>query len=127
MKRRFIHTPEFDRKWKELIDSDDVLLKLQVMICENSECGDVVPGTHALRKVRLALPGHGKSSSLRVMYVDFAMRSITFLVTLFSKNQKANLTKGERNELGDFVLKLRAQLDLMKEDERKGKRHGRKS
>ena len=56
-------------------------------------------GTGGFRKVRVAREGTGKSSGARVIYIWRNDKFPVFLVTVFPKNQKANLTKAERNAL----------------------------
>jgi hypothetical protein len=38
------------------------------MLARDPECGDVIPGTGGLRKVRIRLAGRGKSGGGRVIY-----------------------------------------------------------
>ena len=68
--REFIETFEFSRKWKESGLSDADLIALQNMIMMNPKIGDVIKGTDGLRKIRFAIPGKGKSGSMRACYVD---------------------------------------------------------
>jgi hypothetical protein len=69
------------------------------MIAENPECGDVMSGTGGFRKVRVPRQGMGKSGGARVVYIWRSDKFPVFLITVFPKNKKANLTKAERNAL----------------------------
>ncbi len=69
------------------------------MIAENPECGDVMSGTGGFRKVRVSRQGMGKSGGARVVYIWRNDKFPAFLITVFPKNKKANLTKAERNSL----------------------------
>jgi hypothetical protein len=69
------------------------------MVAKDPECGEVMAGTGGFRKVRVAREGMGKSGGARVVYIYRNDRFPAFLITVFPKNQKANLTKSERNEL----------------------------
>ena len=52
-----------------------------------------------IRKMRIARPGRGKSSGARVVYL-FAGEDVPgFLLTVFAKNEKANLGTRERTAL----------------------------
>ena len=73
------------------------------MVAENPECGDVMSGTGGFWKVRVPRQGMGKSGGARVVYIWRNDKFPVFLITVFPKNKKANLTKAERN-----VLKKRA-------------------
>ena len=50
---------------------DDDLLELQEFILKNPEAGDIIQGTGGLTIIRFTLPNTGKSSGVRVLYVDF--------------------------------------------------------
>ena len=71
------------------------------------ESGDLIQGTGGLRKIRFALEGRGKSGSVRVIYYFHNESMPLFLLTVFAKNEKDNLTKAERNQLAKAVEKLK--------------------
>ena len=48
---------------------------------------------------------------MRVIYVDFLVYEKLYLLTAYSKNEKDNLTKAERNELKKLVEILEAELN----------------
>ncbi|WP_308421070.1 type II toxin-antitoxin system RelE/ParE family toxin [Novosphingobium endophyticum] len=52
-----------------------------------------------LRKVRIARAGGGKSGGYRTINVFGGVHIPIFLVTVFAKNEKDNLTKAEQAEL----------------------------
>ena len=56
-------------------------------------------GDGRIRKVRVPRQGIGKSGGARVVYFWRKDRFPVFLITVFPKNKKANLTKAERNAL----------------------------
>lgn len=107
MTRQFIHTKEFDSRWCALGLTDDDLAELQRWLCQNPSLGDVMQGTGGVRKVRFALPGKGKSGGIRVVYLDVMVAEKIYLLSVFAKNEKANLTKAERNELESLVKLLK--------------------
>ena len=114
MTREFIHTKEFDERWKSLSLTDDDLSELQSYLCANSDVGDVMQGTGGIRKVRWALPGKGKSGGVRVVYLDIVVAEKIYLLSLFAKNEKANLSKEECNDLKNLVA-------LIKQEAKHGK------
>jgi hypothetical protein len=73
--------------------------EIVAMVAEDPECGDVMPGTGGFRKVRVAREGMGKSGGARVVYIWHNDKFPVFLITVFPKNKKANLSKAERNAL----------------------------
>lgn len=68
-------------------------------------------GTGGLRKIRVAFEGRGKSGSARVCYVDFAVYKRIYLITAYTKNDKDNLTKEERNEIRKLIEMLKNSID----------------
>lgn len=75
-------------------------------IAQNPTAGDVVSGTGSCRKVRWKKPGNGKSRGYRVVTFYGGERVPIFLLTVFGKNDKANLTQGERNALAKLTATL---------------------
>jgi len=63
-------------------------------------------GTGGIRKLRWARSGGGKSSGIRVIYYFHDESMPLYLLTAFGKNEKANLSKEERNLLAKAVKKL---------------------
>ena len=58
-------------------------------------------GTGGIRKLRWSAQGRGKSGGVRVIYYFHNETMPLFLLTVFGKGEKANLTKGVRNDLAD--------------------------
>ena len=56
-------------------------------------------GSAGVRKLRWRRGGQGKSGGVRVIYYFHDDFMPLYLLTLFAKGDKANLTKAERNEL----------------------------
>ncbi len=106
MTREFVMMPEFDKRWKELGLSDADLKTLQEELTVNPVKGDVIQGTGGLRKIRFAFEDRGKGGSVRVCYVDFLVYERIYLITAYSKNEKDNLSKSERNEIRKLVKLL---------------------
>jgi hypothetical protein len=97
-----VETPFFLRKAATLLD-DDERSNLVVFLGTNPEAGSVVPETGGVRKLRWAAPGRGKRGGLGVIYHFHNEAIPLFLLTAYGKNQKANLTKAERNEFRRLI------------------------
>lgn len=69
------------------------------MLAVNPECGEVIAGTGGFRKVRVPRRGMGKRGGARVIYILRNEQFPIFVVSVYAKNEKENLTKAERNEL----------------------------
>lgn len=110
MTREFIILPEFERNWTDQGLGDKELIELQKYLLLHPHAGDMMEGTGGLRKLRFALPNRGKSGSVRVLYVDFLSYSKIYLITVFGKNEKENLTKEEKNEIKIIISQLKSKL-----------------
>ena len=71
------------------------------------KAGDLIQGTGGIRKLRWARDARGKSGGVRVIYYFHSERIPLYLLTVFGKNEKANLTAAERNALAGLVFTLK--------------------
>ena len=110
MKRSFIELPIFKSRWEALGLNEKDLLRLQVELLADPKAGDVMQGTGGVRKMRFAFEHRGKSGGVRVIYVDFEVYEKIYLLTAYTKNEKENLTKKERNEIKQLIEVLEQQL-----------------
>ncbi|MCX7167537.1 MAG: type II toxin-antitoxin system RelE/ParE family toxin [Rhodocyclales bacterium] len=65
--------------------------------------GDLMQATGGVRKLRWARGGKGKSGGVRVICYFHSDRIPLYLLTMFGKGEKDNLSKAERNELAELV------------------------
>jgi hypothetical protein len=86
--------------------TDDERTEAINMIAANPERGDLIPGGGGIRKVRFAIGGKGKSGGVRIVYYFHNERVPTFLLAVFAKNERANLTRAETNMLGNAAKML---------------------
>ena len=63
-------------------------------------------GTGGIRKLRWSAHGKGKSGGVRVIYYYHHDFIPLFVLTVFGKGEKANLSKSERNDLAKFTSLL---------------------
>ena len=57
MRREFIETPSFSKKWFSLGFDDEDLAELQKFLINNPTAGKVMVGTGGLKKIRFAFEG----------------------------------------------------------------------
>lgn len=67
------------------------------MVAGDPRAGVALGG--GVRKARIALPGRGKSGGARVVFLSAGEDVPVFLLTVFAKNEKANLSVKERTAL----------------------------
>ncbi len=107
MNRTFIEVPMFTKKWKELGLSDENLRCLQYILLENPKAGDAIQGTGGLRKIRIPMEYIGKRGSGRVLYVDIEVKETIYFLNVYVKNEKEDLTEGEKAALKAVVRILK--------------------
>ena len=61
------------------------------------DTGDVIHGTGGIRKIRWTMPGRGKRGGSRVVYYWLAKEDHIYLLTLYAKGVKDDLTAAERD------------------------------
>src|SRR5262245_43678028 len=86
--------------------ADDERQAITNLVAANPTIGDIMEGTGGARKFRFAGRGKGKSGGYRIITYYCADDVPVFLLDLFSKGEKINLSKGERNELKGILATL---------------------
>jgi hypothetical protein len=77
-----------------------------------------MPGCGGARKLRVRKPGTGKSGGYRVITYYAGNDVPVFLLTVFGKGEKDNLTKAECNALAGLTKLLKASLTAARGKER---------
>jgi hypothetical protein len=95
-------TSEYLRRAERLM-SDDERRDVLAYLAEHPRAGDLMEGTGGVRKLRWSRGGRGKSGGVRVIYYFHSEAMPLYLLTLFAKNERSNLSKAERNELAELV------------------------
>lgn len=100
-----VELPEFLRRAKAIM-SDAERNALVDFLAATPDAGVSLGG--GLRKLRFARPGGGKSGGYRTIYVFGGTAAPIFLLTIFAKNEKANLSRPEQAELVALSKRLLA-------------------
>lgn len=90
-----IEMPEFIRCAKRLNLSDGERESIIDLIAEDPQTGDEISGTSGMRKVRVPGKGKGKSGGYRVITFFSGSGIPVFLISIYGKGQKANITAAE--------------------------------
>ncbi|QTQ11029.1 type II toxin-antitoxin system RelE/ParE family toxin [Treponema parvum] len=117
MQREFIETPSFTKRWFALGFNDNDLAELQQFLIKNPDAGNIMVGTGGLKKLRFAFKGKGKSGSARVCYVDFAAFEKIYLIHVFSKEEKPNLSDAEKHAVKKIIGVLRTEAAKNRSEE----------
>ncbi|MBV8657761.1 MAG: type II toxin-antitoxin system RelE/ParE family toxin [Burkholderiales bacterium] len=97
-----VELPEY-RKQAERLFTEEERADLLTHLAEHPKAGALIPGTGGVRKLRWGRGSAGKSGGARVIYYYHSERIPLFLLTAYGKNDQANLSKAERNELAQLV------------------------
>lgn len=71
------------------------------------EAHPVVPGTGGVRKARWGRRGKGKRSGVRVIYYYWSPDSEVYLLTVYAKSEKVDMTVEDRRAARFFVEVLK--------------------
>jgi hypothetical protein len=96
----FIEAPAFTRHLSDYLD-DEGCREMQARLVSNPELGDLMLGTGGFRKLRWAdvRRGKGRRGGLRMVYYYFKSEHQIWLMTLYVKNEAADLTAQEKKAL----------------------------
>lgn len=98
-------TEPFQRKIAKLLSGEEKN-DLIAYLSEHPGSGDLIQGTGGLRKLRWARGSKGKSGGVRVIYYYHGEMMPLYLLAVFGKNEKANISSGEKNILSKAVKDL---------------------
>ena len=97
-----VETPSYLKAAEKLFSAEE-REAIVAMVSDDPECGAIIQGTGGFRKVRFRREGMGKRGGSRIVYILHNEEFPIFLVAAYAKNEKANLTKAERNELAKLA------------------------
>lgn len=95
--------PEFIRRSRKIMSEDERAELINFMAADPTAGLSLGGG---LRKVRFARQGEGKSGGYRVVYVFGGGGMPVILLTVFAKNEKANLTREEQAQAVEMARAL---------------------
>lgn len=105
-----IETDAYLSAAKDAKMSDDERKAAVDLIAADPQSGDIMQGTGGVRKARIAGKGKGKSGGYRVVWWFGGGDIPVFMLTVFGKGEKANLSQAERNALRRLTATLRDSL-----------------
>ncbi len=99
-----IETSVFTRQITALMN-DETYAAFQSDLAEHPDMGAVIPGSGGIRKMRIAAKGHGKRGGARVIYYWAVSESQIFMLLVYTKNERENLTQEQLKALRTLVEK----------------------
>lgn len=87
--------------------SDRDYAALQQELADHPDAGRLIEGGAGIRKVRWAAPGSGKRGGFRVIYFWRKTEVQIYLLYLFSKKVRADLTRAQVKQLAEAARALK--------------------
>lgn len=100
-----VEMPEYLGRARGLV-SDAERAAIVDWLAANPTAGDLIVGSGGARKLRWAAKGKGKSGGVRVITYFGGAGIPVFLLSVFGKGDKANLTMAERSQLRTMLSTL---------------------
>lgn len=94
-----VELDRFKRSAKSAGVTEDELLDIITYLALNPSAGTAIPGTGGARKLRFRARGKGKSGGYRVITFFSGRHIPVFLVDIFAKGDKLDLSKQDQNRL----------------------------
>jgi hypothetical protein len=107
----FVEMPLFTGQITGLVGDSDYAL-LQKELLHNPKKGDVIPNSGGLRKIRMRLPGRGKSGGARAIYLHLEERAIIVFFYVYTKAKSENLSAEQLQRLRLAAAIIKAEFKL---------------
>ena len=101
-----VETQAYIAKASRLLGEDE-RADIITQIANHPEAGVLIRGSGGVRKLRHARAGMGKSGGVRVIYFFHNHDFPIFLLTVFAKNERANLSQAEINQMAAVCRQIR--------------------
>lgn len=100
-----VELTSWSKQVKDVFDEDEYDALMQ-FLAWHPEAGDVMPGTGGVRKLRWPAKSQGKRSGARVIYYFRDLNMPVYLLAVYTKGQKTDLTAAERRAMEAFVKEI---------------------
>jgi len=105
----FIELPLFTELITDFVD-DTSYAEFQKELLRQPEKGDVMQHAGGLRKVRLRVPGRGKSGGARVIYLYLERHDTIVFFYVYTKAKSENLTTDRLKRLRNAVTVIKQEF-----------------
>lgn len=107
MRRLFVEVQSFSKRVDK--EGAETLRRIQEELLERLESGEFIQGTGGLQKIRVgdAGRGKGKRGGYRVVYLDLPARETTYLLYLYDKGERTDISADEKAILRGLAARLK--------------------
>lgn len=98
-------THSFQRESQKILGEDEID-KLKNFLSVNPQSGDIIPGLRGIRKIRWQVNHKGKSGGARVIYFFYDANMPIFLLDIYKKSEKSDMSSKEKKILNNMVDEL---------------------
>lgn len=110
----FTETERFAKRAEKLLGAE-MVSELQLYLCKHATDGVIISTSGGIRKLRWAASGRGKRGGARIIYYFANAAGRIFLLDIYAKNEKENLTANDIKDLKDAVRFWLAELERLGE------------
>jgi len=100
-----VETLAFTRRVITLM-SDDEYTAMQWFLRFKPDAGAIIQRTGGARKMRWAKKGQGKRGGLRVIYFHHAKKDTLWMLALYEKKEKENLTGSDKEIIKQLIQEI---------------------
>jgi hypothetical protein len=100
-----VETAAFIAQARTRMTEDERLAAIDMIACD-PERGVLLRGGGGIRKMRFAVSGRGKSGGVRIVYYFGGTHMPVFLLAVFAKKERDDLSDAERSALAGFAKEL---------------------
>jgi hypothetical protein len=105
---RVAATRGYERRAQRLFTpAERMAAELEIALAPNA--WPVIPATGGARKARAARGGRGKSGGARIIYYVVTRKGILYLLDVYAKAAKEDLTDAEKREIRKLIAAIEAE------------------
>lgn len=105
-----VEMPSYLRQAQRLRLTVEELDAIKALVAQLPSAGNVIPSSGGARKLRVRAKGRGKSGGYRVITFFSGVAHPVFLLDIYGKSEKANMTRGEVNRLRKIIEAISREL-----------------
>ena len=106
----FVYHPTFDHTVEGVL-TDAQMIAVENTLMADPRKGDVIQDTGGARKLRVALPGRGKSGGARLIYVSIEIGAAIHFLLCYPKNVQGNLSAKQKQTLRGIVMAIKQEYE----------------